>query len=110
MTSDIKVVVSQPAPIAVIQVAQQGPMGPVPVLKTLDGQSLFGSGDIATWHTYQQNSPSAVWVIQHNLNKYPSVTVVDSAGTWVIGEVVYNDTNTITISFNGTFSGKAFFN
>ena len=57
-----------------------------------------------------QNSASDVWTINHNLNKYPSVTVQDSAGSIVIGEVTYNNKNTITLTFNGAFSGEAHFN
>ena len=30
---------------------------------------------------YEQCTSSDTWVIIHNLNRYPSVTVVDSAGT-----------------------------
>ena len=47
---------------------------------------------------------------QHNLNKYPSITVVDSAGSCVVGEVDYKDMNTLTVTFSGAFSGKAFLN
>jgi hypothetical protein len=61
-------------------------------------------------HVHEQSSPSASWAITHNLGKYPSVTVVDSAGSVVIGDVTYNNLNQVTLSFGGAFSGKAFFN
>ena len=57
-----------------------------------------------------QASSSDVWTINHNLNKYPSVTVQDSAGSIVIGEITYNSKNTITLTFNGAFSGEAHLN
>jgi len=57
-----------------------------------------------------QNIPSNIWTINHNLNKYPSVTVIDSAGTEVEGTVEHVDINNILITFNGSFSGKAFIN
>lgn len=60
--------------------------------------------------TYTQNTASATWVIEHNLNTFPSVTVVDSAGSVVIGEVKYNNANQVTIVFNAAFSGKAYLN
>lgn len=66
------------------------------------------SGSSTYIHT--QDSASNIWVITHNLNKYPSVTIVDSAGSVVIGEVVYNDSNKVTVSFIGAFSGKAYLN
>jgi hypothetical protein len=57
-----------------------------------------------------QGSSSAVWSINHNLDKYPSVTVKDSAGSTVIGEVQYIDEDNLTITFSGAFSGEAYLN
>lgn len=61
-------------------------------------------------YIYDQTTPSATWVIQHNLQKYPSVEVVDSAGTVVEGGISYDNDNQITITFVGAFSGKAYLN
>lgn len=61
-------------------------------------------------YTYTQSSASNVWVINHNLEKFPSVTIVDSANTVVIGDITYNTTNQLTVTFNGSFSGKAYLN
>lgn len=54
--------------------------------------------------------PTATWVITHNLNKFPSVTVVDSSNREVIGEITYTDFNSLSITFSGGFSGKAYLN
>ena len=59
---------------------------------------------------YTQNVASNTWVVTHNLNKFPSVSVVDSANTLVNGQVEYNSINEVTISFRAAFTGKAFFN
>ena len=59
---------------------------------------------------YVQATSSDIWEIAHNLNKYPAVTVVDSGGSVVIGEIVYIDKNNIRITFTSAFSGKAYFN
>ena len=59
---------------------------------------------------YNQVTSSDVWEITHNLNKYPAVTVVDSGGSVVIGEIVYIDKNNIRITFTSAFSGKAYLN
>lgn len=56
---------------------------------------------------FTQNIPSAVWEINHNMNKNPSVTVVDSAGTCVEGQVQYTDNNNLVITFSADFSGFA---
>lgn len=43
----------------------------------------------------------------HNLNGYPAVSVVDSAGSQVFGDVHYLDTMTVQILFSAPFSGQA---
>lgn len=59
-------------------------------------------------HIYTQASPSATWTITHALGGRPSVTIVDSAGTVVIGEVTYNSDTEISVSFTAAFSGFAY--
>lgn len=61
-------------------------------------------------YIYVQRSAESIWNINHNLNKMPSVTVVDSAGSVVVGDITYIDLNNIRIKFSGAFSGKAFIN
>ncbi len=60
--------------------------------------------------TFIQNVASDVWEVEHNLNKYPSVTIVDSAENIVIGDIVYLDGNNVRLTFAAPFSGKAYFN
>jgi hypothetical protein len=59
---------------------------------------------------FTQASPSNTWNVNHALNKFPSVTVVDSAGTQVIGDVQHIDNNNLTVTFVNQFSGKAYIN
>ncbi len=59
---------------------------------------------------FTQAYAASQWVVDHDLGKKPAVTVVDSAGTVVIGQVVYNTDNRCTLDFEAAFSGKAFFN
>jgi len=59
---------------------------------------------------HTQGTPASQWVINHNLAKKCSVTVVDSANEVVVGQVTYNSVNQVTLDFEGSFSGKAFFN
>jgi hypothetical protein len=58
--------------------------------------------------TYTQASASSTWNISHTLDGFPSVTVVDSAGTVVIGTVSYNSRSSVTVSFEAAFAGKAY--
>jgi hypothetical protein len=41
----------------------------------------------------------STWVLEHNLNTYPTVTLTDSDGAVISGNVVYTDSNTITVTF-----------
>ncbi len=50
------------------------------------------------------------WIVVHFLDKKPAVTVVDSADTVVVGEIIYLNNDTVELRFNGQFSGKAYFN
>ena len=73
----------------------QGPLGPAGSVQTL-----------AYMHT--QGVASSTWVIAHNLGFHPNVTVQDSAGNIVEGEIAYTNTNSLTVSFASSFSGKAY--
>lgn len=59
---------------------------------------------------FTQGSPETTWTVNHNLNKNPSVTVVNSANNVVYGEVEYITANQVVLTFSDAFSGKAFFN
>ncbi len=59
---------------------------------------------------YEQATATDVWVIDHNLAKYPSVTVADSAGNIFYPAVKYNNENRCTVMMNGATTGKAFLN
>lgn len=79
-----------------------------PVENQIDIRGLKGGGDKNYVHV--QSSPSAQWTASHNLGKKPAVVVVDSADEVVYGEIEYIDDNTVTLTFVGAFSGKAYFN
>lgn len=65
-------------------------------------------GDLAYTHT--QLAPSTTWLVTHNLGKYPAVTVVDSGGTLVVGDVQHTSPNQLTITFTAAFGGVAHLN
>jgi len=75
--------------------------------------SIISGGGISSPHgtyTHSQISASSTWVITHNLNCRPAVTVVDSGGNVQIGEVLYNSDNQVTVTFAASFSGFAYLN
>lgn len=61
-------------------------------------------------YIYYQDTPASEWIINHNLERYPSITVVDSGNSVVVGDVKYIDDNEIIVTFNGAFSGTAYLN
>lgn len=61
-------------------------------------------------YRHVQGTPAQVWVIDHNLDKHPAVSVVDSSGEEVEGNVVYTSQQQVVVTFAGAFSGEAFLN
>nr|WP_297394874.1 hypothetical protein [uncultured Peptostreptococcus sp.] len=61
-------------------------------------------------YTHRQIEANNIWNIKHNLKKIPSVTVIDSGGNEVIGDVKHLSENELTISFSYEFSGSAILN
>ena len=68
----------------------------------------FASHGGTTTHT--QGSASSTWTVTHNLNKFPSVTIVDSNEEQIFGVVDYQSANTIVLTFSAAISGKAYLN
>lgn len=75
----------------------------------LDGQHATDFAPVAHVHAFQhiQMVAADVWTIVHPLNKKPSVTVVDSAGTVVMGDVEYTSNIQVVVRFSAPFSGTA---
>lgn len=59
-------------------------------------------------YVHDQSTSTSLWTIVHNLSWYPSVSVFDSAGSEVEGEVTHINNKQLTINFAGGFSGKAY--
>lgn len=71
-------------------------------------ESGIVDGDKRYVHT--QSVASSSWVISHDLGKFPSVTVIDSANNTVLGDINYNTDNTLTLTFSAAFTGVAYLN
>ena len=59
---------------------------------------------------FTQGVPATTWNIQHNLNKFPSVSVINNNNVVINGEVTYINNNNVQINFSAGFSGKAYLN
>jgi hypothetical protein len=60
-----------------------------------------------TFFRFVQTQPSALWDITHPLGRLPSVTVIDSAGSVVEGEIDFVSNSRLTITFSAAFAGEA---
>lgn len=82
--------------------------------KTLILNQQSGDNITVVWtdtnYVHDQQVASASWVINHNLGKFASIHIVDTAGDEIIGEVTYNTINRITVTFTSQVSGKAYIN
>ncbi len=59
---------------------------------------------------FTQGTPSTQWDIVHNLSKFPSISVVDTGNTTVIGSYDYISADRVVLNFSTPFAGKAFLN
>lgn len=70
-----------------------------------------GAGGSDKYFAFHQATPASTWTITHNLGKYPSVTVVDSAGTAINDPYVsYTNANSLALQFDAPFAGDAYLN
>ena len=59
---------------------------------------------------FTQGVPDTVWDIEHNLGKFPSVSVVNNNNVIINGEITYIDNNNVQLNFSAGFSGTAYLN
>lgn len=80
----------------------------------VNGQVLSKTSTGVEWKDrtfkFSQTVSSSTWTIVHNLGYFPSVSVIDSVGNFVTGNIDYTDANTITLTFKTAFKGKAYLN
>ena len=76
----------------------------------VDDTTRILMSDKAATFTFNQDTASTSWVIDHNLNKYPSLVVIDADGHELIGDVTYTSANSLTITFSVECSGTAYLN
>ena len=61
-------------------------------------------------YIYETEVEKTTWRIEHNLNDYPSVTVVDSAGSVLECSVKYDSPNVCIVEMNLPCTGRAYLN
>lgn len=82
----------EPLVVTIASTGLQGPAAPI----------------VKNSHVHSQTSESDTWVIVHDLNWYPNVTVIDSAGTTIEGDIEYVSENAVTLRFSQGLIGTAY--
>lgn len=61
-------------------------------------------------YVHHQDISASTWTITHNLDKYPSVTLVNSAKEVFIANVEYVSKSQVVVTMAGANTGKAYLN
>lgn len=61
-------------------------------------------------YKHKQLTPENIWIIDHPLQKYPSVTIVTENKQVVVGDIEYISASQVKVSFTSGFSGSAYLN
>lgn len=77
--------------------------------EAFEGYAVMASNAIGEY-VFEINNPQFEWIIEHNLGKYPSVTLADNDGNVFYGNVQYIDLNTIKVTFKKAVTGRAYLN
>jgi hypothetical protein len=94
-------IVEQPG-VETLQIVTPGPIGPRGPIGPQGPQGPFAP-------VFEQHfaSPEMVWVIVHNMDLYPVVTLYDENHEEITGDVMTPDRNTVIVTFVVPFAGTA---
>lgn len=97
-------------PVSIVDVITAGPQGPKGDQGDPGPQGPAGpvGGSGFVQYTHVQNAPTNHWVIDHGLGYKLNVTVVDTSGTVMEGDVTWPTDNRIVVDFNYSFAGEAY--
>ncbi len=89
-------------------VGPQGPAGPIGPAGLAGPQGPPGpQGPYAPQFEQRFTDPSLLWVIHHNLDTFPVVTLYDFYENEISGDVTKPDRNTVVVTFEVLFTGTA---
>lgn len=80
------------------------------ILSLVTGTINVPGQDEVDSYVHTQSSSSMVWTINHQLDKFPSVNIVDASNDVIYGNINYQDSNTIVLNFSASITGKAYLN
>lgn len=78
------------------------------VVSSMVENYIQANGVSASSFVYDRGGVAASsWIIEHNLNKYPQISLMDDSGNQFEADVIYNSLNSLTVNFSRPISGKA---
>lgn len=69
---------------------------------------IYGPGGAAQAYAHVQDVPADTWDVVHSLGFRPNVTVFDSAGSQVEGDLAHVSSAELILTFAGAFAGTAY--
>lgn len=111
IVSDTDIVIADRTTVTVVNVSgPQGPAGAAGATGATGPTGPQGPAGLDLHYAHEQSVASAMWTVNHSLGKFPSVTVVDSSGREVEGDVSHTNVNQTVLTFGAAFAGKAYLN
>ena len=80
------------------------------VLTSTGAGTVWDDAPQAPTFVFTQGVAATTWNITHNLGKFPSITVIDTGNTVVVGEYNYTSNTNVILTFSAGFAGKAYLN
>ena len=90
VTTDETTLVVTDTSVEIIEVGIQGPPG---------------KDAVQTFYTHNQTTPSALWVVNHNLGHQPVIGVNSVGGMQMIAEVLHQSPNQVLVYFDSPTMG-----
>jgi len=100
--------VAGPPNVLAVGTVDVGPTPSVTITGVAPNQTINFVLSPGGTYVHNQAVSSNTWVVTHNMGFFPSVSVVDSGGNMVIGDVTYISEDQISIAFSAYFGGKAY--
>lgn len=100
--------VAGPPNVLSVGTVDVGPTPTITITGTAPSQTLNFVLPQGGTYIHNQAVSSSHWVVTHNMGFFPSVSVVDSGGNMVVGDVTYISEDQISIDFSASFGGKAY--
>jgi hypothetical protein len=104
-----RIIVESPSSVSVVNAGPIGPGGPQGIQGIPGVPGASGATGAGTY-VHNQDTPGSLWIIFHAMSSYPSIEIVDSAGSTVQGDVSYPSDQEVRVQFSAAFSGQAFLN